>query len=116
MSGPIGSISSLAASAEQIVGDVTLVKHETLTVTVRVTYNAGATSGVRLKLYYSPDGENYDTVTYAYYDVDLTAGGTIQESKNVDAPEAGHLRLAVENLDSAQAATGIYAWSIVTCG
>ena len=107
---PIGSISSLAASAEKIVGDVTLYRLETFALTARVTYNAAATAGIRVKLYYSPDGDNYDTVAYGYYDVDLTAGGTIQETKLVDAPENGNLRVAVENLDAAQAATGISVW------
>jgi len=107
---PIGTIASLAASAEGIVGDVTLYRLETLAVTVRVTYDDSATAGVRLKLYFSPDGDNYDTVAYAYFDIDLAAGETIQETKLVDSPEKGHLRVAVENLDESCAATAISAW------
>lgn len=112
-SSPIGHIASLAASAEQIVGDVTLVRLETLTITTKVTYNASATGAVRLKLYFSPDGKNYDTVPYAYYDIDLTAGSTIQETKGVDAPEAGHLRVAVQNLDATYAATNVFVWASI---
>jgi len=106
----IGYIASLAASGEVVIGDVTLVRLETLTVTTNVTYNAAATSGVRLKLYFSPDSKHYDTVPYAYYDIDLTAGATVQETQGVDAPEKGHLRVAVANLDAAQAATDIRVW------
>jgi len=111
---PIGSIASLAASAEQVVGDVTLYRLETMTVTVKVTYNASATAGVRIKLYFSPDGDNYDTVAYAYFDIDLAAGETVQETKIVDAPEKGHLRASVENLDAVYEAAGIFVWSSIT--
>lgn len=111
---PLGTLSSLDASEEQVIGDITLVRLETLGVTVRVTYNASATSGVRLKLYFSPDGKNYDTVAYAYFDIDLTAGSTVQETKLVDAPERGHLRVALEDLDATYAATGITVWSSLT--
>lgn len=107
---PIGVISSLAASAEGIAGDVTLYRLETIAVTVRVTYHASATVAVRLKLYFSPDDKNYDTVAYAYFDVDLSAGETVQETKLVDSPEGGNLRVAVENLDAVYAATAISVW------
>lgn len=111
---PIGRIDSLAASGERIVGDVTLYRLETFAVTARVTYNASATSGIRVKLYYSPDGDNYDSVAYAYFDVDLTADSTIQETKLVDAPENGHIRVSVENLDGSYAATNISVWASIT--
>lgn len=110
MKNPIGSIDNLALSAEKIVGNVKLYRIETFSITTRVTYHGSATLGLRLNLYFSPDGKNYDTVPYAYYDVDLTAGGTIQESKLVDAPEQGSLKITVQNLDSTYAATGISVW------
>lgn len=104
------TLASLAASGQVALGDITLVRMETLTVTVRVTYNAAATSGLRLNLYFSPDGKNYDTVPFAYYDIDLTADATCQETKVVDAPERGYLSFSVQNLDAAQAATNIFVW------
>ena len=107
---PIGVIASLAASAEKIAGDVTLYRLETLAVTTRVTYHASATAAIRLKLYFSPDGRNYDTVDYAYFDIDLDAGETVQETKLVDSPEGGNLRAAVENLDAVYEANAISVW------
>lgn len=108
---PLGVIDNLAVSTEQIIGDVTLYRIETFTVTTRVVYNGSATAGIRLNIYFSPDGKNYDTVPYAYYDIDLTAGGTIQETKIVDAPEQGNLRVCVENLDGTYTATSIKVWT-----
>lgn len=110
---PIGAIGSLTASEERIVGDVTLYRIETFSVTTKVTYNGSATAGIRLNMYFSPDGNNYDTVPYAYYDIDLTAGGTVQESKLVDSPERGYLRIAVKNLDTVYAASGIFIWTLL---
>jgi len=107
---PIGRINSLAASAEEIIGNIGFVKPRTMTVTARVNYNAAATAGIRVNLYFSPDGKNYDTVPYTSFDVNLTAGATIQETHIIDAPEEGYMKISVENLDAVHAAIGIYAW------
>jgi len=111
MPGQLATIASLAANNEVVVGEITLVRLETLTVTLRLTYNAASAVATRLNLYFSPDADNYDTVPFAYFDVDLTAGAICQKTKVVDAPEAGYLRFAVQNRDVAQAVTNISAWS-----
>ena len=111
MNNPIGSIDSLALSSEKDIGNVKLYRIETFTITTRVKYNAAATAGLRLNMYFSPDEKNYDTIPYAYYDIDFTAGGTVQETKIVDAPEQGDMMVSVSNLDAAQAATLIKVWT-----
>lgn len=111
MKNPIGSIDSLALSTEKAIGNLKLYPVKTFTVTTRVIYNGAATLAVRLNMYFSPDGKNYDTIPYAYYDIDFTAGGTVQESKIVDAPEQGNMGFSVENLDAGQAATSIKVWT-----
>ena len=111
MKNPLGSIDSLALSTEKTIGNLQLYRTETFTVTTRVVYNAAATAGIRLNMYFSPDAKNYDTIPYAYYDIDFTAGATVQETKIVDAPEQGSMLLKVENLDAAQPATSIKVWT-----
>jgi len=111
MKNPIGSIDSLALSSEKDIGNVKLYRVETFTVTTRVIYSAAATAGIRLNMYFSPDGKNYDTIPYAYYDIDFTLGVTVQETKIVDAPEQGDMRFAVQNLDAGQAAISIKVWT-----
>lgn len=111
MKNPIGSIDSLAVSTEKDIGNLKLYRIETFTVTTKVIYNGAATAGLRLNMYFSPDGRNYDTIPYAYYDIDFTAGGTVQETKIVDAPEQGDMRISVENLDAGQTATSIKVWT-----
>jgi len=111
--GPIGSISTLAASAENIIGNLTLVMPRTITITARVKYNAAASQGLKVKLFFSPDGENYDTVAYTSFDVNFSAGAAVQETKIIDAPETGYLRISVQNLDTGQSATGIKVWTTI---
>ncbi len=111
MKNPIGSIDNLALSAEKIIGNVKLYRLETFSITTRVTYHGSATAAIRLNMYFSPDGMNYDTVPYAYYDINVTAGGTIQETKLVDSPEQGSFKITVQNLDSTYAATIIKVWT-----
>lgn len=105
-------IASLAASGTQVVGHLDTGKARTITVTCRGTTNAGASSGLRVNIYSSPTGEreDWDTIAFAYFDVDITAGSSTQETKNIDPPETGHLKFEVENLDSGQAATAIMVW------
>jgi len=110
---PIGTLGELPGSGEFTIASITFVRPRTLTITARVTYNASASSGIRLKLYFSPDGKHYDTVPYTYFDVDFTAGATVQETHIIDAPEEGYMSVVVQNLDATYAATQIFVWSCV---
>jgi hypothetical protein len=100
-----GEIASLAASAEVVVGQVNMQEMRDYVVTTEATYHASATVGVTLNLYYSPDGEVWDTVPYAYYVVNLTAGSAVRESAIIDVPAVGYLKIAVSNGDATYAAT-----------
>ena len=65
---------SLAASGTlHVGGDIQLVKARTLTMTVRLTFNASATAGATMNAYYSPDGSNFDSVAYATDTIDVDA-------------------------------------------
>jgi len=101
---------TLEPGVERVLGNINLQRTRTLTVTVRVRYDPGATAGVRVNLYYSVDGDLYDTVPYTYYDVNFSAGETVQETKIIDAPEEGFLEVRVKNLDTAQVARNIDFW------
>lgn len=108
---PIGTLPEVLASGEMDIASITFVKPRTLTITSRVTYNASATAGIRVNLYFSPDGKHYDTIPYTYFDVDFTAGQTVQETHIIDAPEEGYMKVTVQNLDATYTATQIFIWS-----
>jgi len=101
---------SIPPSGERITQDIPLTRARTLSVTCRVTYHAAATLGARVVLYFSPDGDNWDTVPVDYVDVDLTAGATVQETGLVAVPEHGWVRLGVFNRDTTQAVTDVSLW------
>ena len=110
---PLRIIESLAASATSQCGPVNLTDAKYLIVTCRVTYNASATLPIRVNLKYSPDGNNYDTVAFTYFEPDLTAGSTVQESKLFGATKTGYMIVEVVNQDTTYAATIIKVWASV---
>jgi len=102
---------TIPASGNLSVGTISMSQMRELILTARGTYDASATLGLRLNLYYSPDGESWDTVPFAYYDVDLTAGSTIQESAIVDPPSTGYLKVTAQNQDATYSVTAVEIWS-----
>lgn len=110
MEKPILLVPLIAASGKKATSDIVLTKCRTLSISARVTYNASATATARVNLYYSADGNNFDTIPYTYFDIDLTAGGTVQETKIIDAPEHGYLKFEVENLDASYTLTNCMLW------
>jgi hypothetical protein len=78
-------------------------------VTVRVTYDASATKGVRVYFLHSPDETNFDTPEDAesqgnYVDVTFAAGATRQVTVPVAYPGIC-MRIRVKNLDTSYPAT-----------
>lgn len=108
-----GEEASLSSSSKKVVGHLDIDNARTVTITCKATTNASATSGIKINVYYSPTGEraDWDTVPYATFDLNLTAGSNTQETKIFDMPELGELKIEIENLDSTYAATLIHVWS-----
>ncbi len=104
----LGRNSSIPASAEHSIGMINLNNVRTGTLTCRVTYGAGATTGATVNLYYSADGERFDTVAFTSFLVNLSAGSTVQESAIIDFPENGYVEVRVSNGDAI--ATNITLW------
>ena len=106
----LGNIPSLKASEKNRVGNLDCSKARTVNISCRVTYG-NATKAVRVNLYYSPDGTHYDTVPFSYFNVDLTASTTVQETHIFDFPEIGYMDVEVENLDTSVTATNVMVFS-----
>ena len=71
---------------------------------VKATYDASASAGIRIKIYWSPDGSNYDTDTDEVYDHPFEAGKTKQKTYIIHAVTP-YVRVVIENLDSNYAVT-----------
>lgn len=82
-----------------------------LAVTIAGTYAASAaTTGLRLQVFYSPDGTKYDTDAYAIIEPTFAASSTSAQTKQKSRPVTaipGYYKCNVVNLDGTNAATGI---------
>ena len=106
---------SVAAGGYQDVDKSGLDGWSALAVTVKVTYDAAATAGVRVLWLYSPDGVNYDSEDDAvaqgnYVDPSFAAGATRQVTFIVPL-FTPYVRIRVKNLDATYAAT-VDMWTV----
>jgi len=98
---------SIAAnsSADFIVSN----EYPAVTVTVKASYDAGATAGVRVRWLYSPDGSNFDSVQDAedagnYEDLTFSAGATRQRTVLIPLIQK-YTKVQIVNLDGSKSVT-----------
>jgi hypothetical protein len=88
-------------------------KHSALVVSVRASYHASATAGVRVRWLYSPDGASFDSPEDAeavgnYEDLTFAAGATRQRTVVIPLFQP-YVKVQVVNRDSSYAAA-VTAW------
>ena len=111
MQKPIGRIETIAASGrDQIPGQIPFVRARTLSITIRLTCGAQLDADAIAELYYSPDGNKWDTIPYATQAITFTAGGTVQKTFIVDPPEHGHMVIKILNGSSGDTITNAIGW------
>ena len=91
-------------------GSIPLVRARTVTFTARVTFAAAANADVTMNVFFSPDGNNWDTYRYATIAVPFTASTTVQVTLLVDPPEHGYLRVELANGDQTRTVTIAKLW------
>ena len=96
-----------AASASEFV--VRGEGYSAVVVTVRATYDASATSGVRVRWLYSPDNTNFDSVEDAedagyYKDLTFAAGETRQRTVTIPLLQK-YTKVQIVNLDGSASVT-----------
>jgi len=100
---------SLAGGATANINKSALDGYSAIVVTVKATYDASATAGVRVRWLYSMDGVNYDSPEDAeaqgnYEDLTFLAGATRQRTVLVPIL-APYVRIQIVNQDATYAAT-----------
>lgn len=98
---------TVAHSSESSLDDCTtlgLNNAESLAISIQVTYNAAASSGCRVHIYTSIDGESWDTEELTHFDPEFTAGATVRKTAYI-YPRTEFVKVTVENLDGAQSLT-----------
>lgn len=89
---------------------IPLVRARTVSITTRMTFDAAADTDVTVYAYYSPDGNNWDTINFATWAVTFGVSATVQRTVIIDPPEHGYLRIALYNGSQAQTISRISAW------
>lgn len=112
-SSPFTRVASIAASGTADVGLLNCRNLANILLTGRVTYNASATGAVTLNAYYSPDGQNFDTIVLDSKALTITAGSAVQASKLLTVPDSGWLKITASNADAEYAATSLVIWATV---
>ena len=103
-----------AASASEFV--VRGEGYSAVVVTVRASYDASATSGVRVRWLYSPDNSNFDSPEDAedmgrYSDLTFSAGATRQRSVLIPLLQK-YTKVQIVNQDADYAVT-VSAWKVL---
>lgn len=91
-------------------GTIPLVRARTLSITTQVTCGSSVDADTTVYLYYSPDGNNWDTIEYTSFDLTYSAGNTVQRTVNIDVPEHGYMKTKVTNGSSADTLTAVKLW------
>jgi len=111
MQKPLGRIETIAASGRmQIPGVVPLVRARTLSCTVRMDFDGTIDADATIEVYYSPDGNNWDNLTYATQGVAFTINATRQQTFIIDPPEHGHICFKVLNGSQNGVITNVIGW------
>lgn len=111
MERPNGYIETVAASATvDLPGSISLIRARTLSITADVKYGASQDADAIIKVYYSPDGKNWDDLVYTSFAVTFTVSVNVQRTVTISVPEHGYLAFKVYNSSSADAIEGVRYW------
>ena len=111
MQKPLGRLESLAVSASGFIpGVIPLVRARTLSITTRLTFGASIDADAVVYIYYSPDGNKWDTYCLTSWGITFDTSATEQITKILDVPEHGHIQIKVTNGSDADTLTDIVAW------
>ena len=89
---------------------IQLVRARTLSITARVTFDAASDTDAVVNFYYSPDGNNWDTIIYTSFTIANTASTTQQKTVIIDIPEHGYMWIKVYNASQAKTFTNVRLW------
>jgi len=107
---------SLSAGSTKSIEIGPITERTGMIVTIKASYAADATKGVRVRLLYSPDGINYDSNEDAdaagnYFEPSFSPGTTRQRSE-IAAYVSPYIKLAITNLDTVRPAT-VSLWTVM---
>lgn len=107
----VASLALNTTSSDSTVLDFATQYPKQLVFTIAGTFAAtAAATGLRLQVFYSPDGTNWDTDAYATIEPTFTASSSTSQTKQKSRPVTavpGYYKCNVVNLDGTNLATSI---------
>ena len=76
-------------------------------ITARCSYGPSSTQELRISIFYSPDGKNYDTIPFTFFDVDFKANAVQQKTQLIEILPTGIFIIKVKNMDTGRNVTEI---------
>jgi len=76
-------------------------------ITARCSYALVHTEGLRISIFYSPDGKNYDTIPFTFFDIDIKANAVQQKTQLIEILPTGLFIIKVKNMDPTKNVTNI---------
>ena len=103
---------TIAASSSENSDSLELADITRFALTVRCTYDSGASTGITVYIY-TYDDYNWDTDELTSFEPSFTLGTTKQKTAFIDI-DAKKIRVKVTNKDTGKSVTGVYIRAIVT--
>ncbi|MFH1593724.1 MAG: hypothetical protein ABID09_03385 [Candidatus Omnitrophota bacterium] len=111
MRAPWCSLNTIPASGSVwSTSSIPLVRARTVSLTVRLTFGAQINDDTTAYVYYSPDGNNWDTIHYTSFVIAFTVSTTKQRTVLLDIPEHGYLMVKLTNGSDADTVTQPILW------
>ena len=76
-------------------------------ITARCSYGSNITQELRISIFYSPDGKNYDTIPFTFFDIDIKENAVQQKTQLIEILPAGIFTIKVKNMDPTKNVTNI---------
>lgn len=99
-----------ASRTASATGTIPLVRARTLSITTRLTFGGQIDADAIVSIYYSPDGNSWDTIALTSWAIAFTVATTKQVTKVIDVPEHGYIWVRVANGSSADVITNLTLW------
>lgn len=91
-------------------GVLDLIRARSLSISVNVTFDGSVDADTTVELFYSADGNHWDTLAYASFAITFTISTTKQITKFFNVPEHGFMKIVVTNGSSAGALSNLKVW------
>ena len=76
-------------------------------ITARCSYGSDITQELRISIFYSPDGKNYDTIPFTFFDIDIKENAVQQKTQLIEILPTGIFTIKVKNMDPTKNVTNI---------